>query len=177
MNQIKYILLIAALTWGATLHAQFTLTVADHYPSIGDEVYYSSFIDLSEALPVTQGGADLVWDFSNFEDGTQLLFEYIPVSQGLFPNDYPNSNWVERGQGYAGGSFSTGEAYYSSGGQGVSFEAQYIEGFGKVDYSIPRLAHPFPMSFGDVANDNWLATGFNDATGEEDTRTGQSTFE
>lgn len=177
MNQMKHLLLTGFLIWGTALQAQFTLTLADHYPSIGDEVYYTSFIDMDEPLPITGGGADLVWDFSEYVDGIQLLYEYIPVSQGLFPNDYPNSNWVERGQGYSNGSFSTGENYYSLGAQGVALEGQFIEGFGKVDYSIPRLTYPFPMNFGDVAADNWLATGFNDASGEEDTRTGQSTFE
>src|SRR5690606_32244744 len=88
-----------------------------------------------------------------------------------------NADWVEIGLGYAGGSYSPGEAYYSSGAQGVNVLGQYIEGYGIVDFTSPRLIFPFPMEFGDVVTDSWEAIGHNEVTGTDDQRTGDSELE
>src|SRR5690554_931839 len=111
---MKYFFALISLVWFAhnATQAQFTLTFADHYPSIGDEIFYTNHINTQDTLDVINGGAGLIWDFSGMEGGEQLSYKYEDPSDGLFPDDYPNADWVEIGLGYAGGSYSPGEAYY-----------------------------------------------------------------
>lgn len=176
MKHLLTLLVIIFWSCSATF-AQFTLTMEDHYPSIGDEVYYTNHINAADTLDMIDGGAGLVWDFSGMEGGEQLSYHYEEPELGVIPEDFPNADWVEIGLGYANGSYSAGESYYSEGAQGVSIVGQYIEGYGKVDFSSPRLIFPFPMDYGEIVTDPWEAVAYNDATGDEDQRVGESEIE
>lgn len=160
-----------------TVSGQFTLTVNDHIPSIGDEVHYTNHINVGDTLDVMGVGLGQNWDFSEMVGGEQLTYVYSATGSGVFPDDYPNADYVEQGLGYANGGYTQAESYYSFGAQGVSQDGAFITGYGKVDNSNPRLIFPFPMDFGDVDSDSWEAIGYNWETGQEDERAGESEFE
>lgn len=159
------------------VNAQFTLTVDDHIPSIGDEVHYTNHINSDDTLDVMTGGPGQMWDFSGMEGGVQLTYQYAASASGVFPDDYPNADYVEIGLGYANGGYTAAESYYTEGAQGVSQVGSFITGYGKVDYSPPRLVFPFPMDYGDVASNSWEAIGYNWETGTEDERIGDTEYE
>jgi len=174
---MKHLLTILLLFSGSALIAQYTLTVEDHTPSIGDVVNYTNHINTADTLDVMAGGPDQVWDFSNMEGGVQLTYQYEVTSSGVFPDDYPNANYVEIGLGYANGGYSAGENYYNLGGQGVFQVGAFIAGYGKVDFAPARLVFPFPMDYGDVSSNSWEAIGYNWQSGQEDTRDGETEYE
>jgi len=176
-TNMKHLLTLLLLFSGSALIAQYTLTVEDHTPSIGDEVYYTNHINVQDSLDVMDGGPDQVWDFSVMEGGTQLANQFAENSSGVFPDDYPNADFVEIGYGYANGGFTAAEGYYTFVPQGVAQVGAFITGYGKVDYSPPRLLYPFPMDYGGVTSSSWGAIGYNWATGTEDQRVGETDYE
>lgn len=176
MKNLLFLLVILFLS-SNVINAQFTLTVDDHVPAIGDEVHYTSHINFDDTLEVMDGGLGQVWDFSGMEGGVQLTYQYEATASGVFPDDYPNADYVEIGLGYANGGYTAAENYYTQGGQGISQAGSFITGFGKVDYTAPRLIFPFPMDYGGVSDNSWEAIGYNWETGTEDERIGDGEYE
>lgn len=176
-TNMKSLLTVFLIFLSSALIAQFTITYEDHYPSIGDQTYFTTYINPVLPVGITNSGPDQVWDFSAMDGGDQLSFLYAEPSEGIYADDYPSADWVEIGQGYANGGYTSAERYHSLGPEGVSTVGEFIFGFGKVDYSIPRLVFPSPMDYGDVVSDNYQATGNNLETGDIDERVGESDFE
>lgn len=174
----RIVLLLACIVSSTALFGQYTITSQDHYPSIGDSFYNTSFANLSDPLDVTHGGANQVWDFSSLTTGgDQLLYTYSQPSAGMLPADYPNAEWVEQGLGYANGVLQESESYYSTGPGGNMSEGTYIDDFMQVTYGSPRMWMPFPMDYGDVVTDPWTADAENFTNGQQLTRVGETVFE
>jgi gliding motility-associated-like protein len=169
------IFLLACFVALSSLQAQFTITFDDHYPQIGDQVYYSFIVN--ETLDVMNGGADQIWDFSALDVGFQNVSDFVVPTQGQFSADYPNAEWLELSTGYYNGVYDATESYSFSDANGQQIVGQFLNGAVKASYINPRLGIPFPMSYGDVVSDNWTGEILNIGAGQTAMRSGQSVFE
>ncbi len=95
--------LIVALT---SVQAQITISNS-YFPSIGDTISSVSIIPLPGEIPITSGGGNQLWDFSQVQTGTPNTDVYIDAAEVDSLNVFPTANLAINGG-------ANGVAYFRS---------------------------------------------------------------
>ncbi|HRH70558.1 MAG TPA: T9SS type A sorting domain-containing protein [Flavobacteriales bacterium] len=127
--------------------AQPVVTADGTLPFVGlsyTEVTASSFVDEAQI------GANVVWDYSGLEVGTQWTIEWRAILNQQVQDTWPNAELSRSGD-------LTGGKYFSVSAEGVVFEGQQFT-LSQLIYEDPELVVKFPMNYGDSWNDEWSGT-------------------
>jgi hypothetical protein len=159
----KLALLLSLFVATMTAFGQLTITAETHTIPTDLSYYMLRTGNVSEFDPGGEG-EDQVWDLSQFS-GDELQYDYVEPSQGLESESFPDANLLE-------GIYGT-ETYIHTSDSGMQIMGQTIPGQILITYDNTRIVTPFPFTYQDTLDDEFLAEGLSLINGQTVQREGE----